>query len=133
MGSITCMTKKNKGLLGYRATLILSCMKWENVLQIWGAICKQDRSSWEVDWAFSTAQGVVISYRRVHIMYPTESLRKSRSWIQIQLLPPYIDLNPPISNPKPTNLHPLDLVFCSEGLLKMSHVFKMWVQKCCFS
>ncbi len=45
--------------------------------------------------------------------------------IQIQLLPPYISLNPPISTPKPTNLHPLDvgptspldLVFCSQVLL----------------
>ncbi len=51
------------------------------------------------------------------------SLQKTRSrgrgWTQIQLLPPYINLNlpistpwplnPPISTPKPTNLHPLDV------------------------
>ncbi len=70
---------------------------------------------------------------------------RGRGWIQIQLLPPYIDLNlpvstpwslnppiptpkPTISTPKPTNLHPLDVdptpppgcLFCSEGLLHMT-------------
>ncbi len=60
---------------------------------------------------------------------------QGRGWIQIQLLPPYIylnlpvstpwSLNPPIPTPKPTHLHPLDVdpapppgsLFCSEGLL----------------
>ncbi len=60
---------------------------------------------------------------------------RGRGWIQIQLLPPYIylnlhvstpwSLNRPISTPKPTKLHPLDVdpapppgsLFCSEGLL----------------
>jgi len=49
-----------------------------------------------------------------------------RSQIQIQLLPPYIYLNLQLHplihkpTPKPTQLHPSDLVYCNEVLLQLS-------------
>ncbi len=78
---------------------------------------------------------------------------RGRGWIQIQLLPPYIylnlpvstpwSLNTPIPTPKPTNLHPLDVdqapppgsLFCSEGLwhLQATHTtggsFLIWTNR----
>ncbi len=62
---------------------------------------------------YTSWPGRAIFTRSVSLQ-PTRSRR--RAWIQIQLLPPYIYLNlpistpwspPPISTPKPTHLHPL--------------------------
>ncbi len=87
--------------------ILMNLLLWYGAGQYWNAVYAVRQS--QHTGTANQSQPISVFGRRAFIKPGTNRAVCARlmgcGWIQIQLLPPYIYLNPPISTPKYTNLH----------------------------